>query len=66
MPFRMGPTELLIILLIVFLIFGAGKLPQIGSSMGQAIKGFKDAVTGEEEERKKKASRTSRTGQKKA
>lgn len=36
--------ELVIILLIIMLIFGAGKLPELGNSLGKAIKGFKKAV----------------------
>jgi len=35
-----GPGELLIILLIVLLIFGAGKLPAIGDALGRSIKNF--------------------------
>tara|TARA_A100001037_G_C15152187_1_gene640163 strand:+ start:5674 stop:5856 length:183 start_codon:yes stop_codon:yes gene_type:complete len=45
---RIGPfglPELLIILAILLLIFGARKLPEIGSSLGKAIKGFKSSVT---------------------
>lgn len=38
-----GPWELGFILLIVLLIFGPGKLPQLAESMGKAIKGFKKA-----------------------
>jgi len=41
--FGMGMPELLIILVIALLVFGAGKLPEIGSSLGKAIKGFKEA-----------------------
>jgi len=41
--------ELLIILLIVLLIFGAGKLPQIGDSLGRSIRNFKRASGGEDE-----------------
>jgi sec-independent protein translocase protein TatA len=52
---RLGPTELLIILVIVFLIFGASRLPQMGSGFGQAIRGFKDALSGEDEKKKEKA-----------
>jgi len=37
------PFHLIVILVIVMLVFGAGKLPQIGKSMGEAIKGFKEA-----------------------
>jgi sec-independent protein translocase protein TatA len=38
------PTHLLIILGIVLLIFGPGKLPELGSSIGNALKGFKKAM----------------------
>jgi len=44
--------ELIIILVIVLVIFGAGKLPEIGSGMGKAIKNFKQATSGQD---KKKA-----------
>lgn len=39
-----GFTELLLILIIVMIIFGAGKLPQLGEGLGKAIKGFKKSV----------------------
>jgi sec-independent protein translocase protein TatA len=41
--------EMLIILVIVLLVFGAGKLPQIGDSLGRSIKNFKRAAAGDEE-----------------
>jgi sec-independent protein translocase protein TatA len=44
-----GMGELLIILLIVVLIFGAGKLPEIGDSLGRSIKNFKRATGGKDE-----------------
>ncbi|MDY0132973.1 MAG: twin-arginine translocase TatA/TatE family subunit [Desulforegulaceae bacterium] len=44
-----GVTELIIVLVIVLLVFGAGKLPEIGSGLGKAIKNFKKASTGNEE-----------------
>ena len=40
---NLGPTELIIILIIVILIFGAGKLPEIGGALGKGIKEFKTA-----------------------
>ena len=40
----MGFTELILILFIVLIIFGAGKLPQLGEGLGKAIKGFKKSV----------------------
>lgn len=44
MPFRIGPLELVIILLIVVAIFGAGKLANLGGSVGKAVKDFRTAV----------------------
>ncbi len=40
----LGFTELILILFIVLIIFGAGKLPQLGEGVGRAIKGFKKSV----------------------
>ena len=44
-----GMGELLVILVIVMIIFGAGKLPQVGRSLGSAINEFKTSVKPEEE-----------------
>ncbi|MHB1413909.1 MAG: twin-arginine translocase TatA/TatE family subunit [Chloroflexota bacterium] len=52
-----GPFELVVILVIVVLIFGVGKLPEVGGALGKGIKEFKSNVTGEEEEKKKEASK---------
>ena len=41
--FGIGMPELIIILVIILIIFGAGKLPEIGAGMGKAIKNFKSA-----------------------
>lgn len=41
MPFGIGTSELIIILLIVLLVFGAKRLPDIGSSLGKGIREFK-------------------------
>lgn len=50
----LGPWELGIILVIVLIVFGAGKLPGIGSSIGQAIKNFKKSMQGKEEDKEQK------------
>jgi sec-independent protein translocase protein TatA len=42
--FGLGTWEIVAILLVVLIIFGAGKLPEIGGGMGKAIKNFKKAV----------------------
>jgi sec-independent protein translocase protein TatA len=44
-----GIPELLLILLIVLLVFGAGKLPAIGDALGRSIKNFKRASKGQDE-----------------
>jgi len=44
-----GPTELIVVLVIVLIIFGAGKLPGIGKALGKGIKEFKDGTTGKDE-----------------
>ncbi|MGB9716813.1 MAG: twin-arginine translocase TatA/TatE family subunit [Thermodesulfovibrionales bacterium] len=53
--FGLGMQELIIIMIIVVVLFGATRLPQIGSGIGKAIRNFKDAVdeTKEIEEGKK-------------
>ena len=43
------PMHLLVILVIVLIIFGPGKLPEMGNSLGKAIKGFKKAMSEPEE-----------------
>jgi len=51
--FGLGHWELLIILVVVMIIFGAGKLSQIGAGLGQSIRNFKKGVAGVETEIKK-------------
>jgi len=46
--FGIGMPELIIILVIILIIFGAGKLPEIGAGMGKAIRNFKGAADDEE------------------
>jgi len=43
--FGLGTQELMLVLVIVVVLFGATKLPQIGSGMGQAIRNFKKSVS---------------------
>jgi sec-independent protein translocase protein TatA len=54
----LGPQELILILVIVIVIFGARRLPELGKSLGEGIKNFKRSVTkekdGEEEKEKEK------------
>ena len=47
--FGLGATELGIILVIVVILFGARRLPEIGAGVGKAIKNFKAGVSGDDE-----------------
>ncbi len=49
-----GPTELLLILLIVVIIFGARRLPELGKSLGEGIKNFRKSVGGRSEDEEKR------------
>ena len=44
-----GTTELILILAVVMIIFGAGKLPEVGSALGKGIRGFKKSLNEKEE-----------------
>ncbi len=48
--FGIGMTELMIILVIILVVFGARKLPEIGAGLGKGIKSFKSGVSGKDEE----------------
>ena len=49
---RLGIPELLVILVIVLLIFGANRLPELAKGMGKSIRNFKEAVREGEDEKK--------------
>jgi sec-independent protein translocase protein TatA len=49
MPFGLGTSEILIILAIVLLLFGAKRLPEMGRSLGKGLREFKQSISGENE-----------------
>ena len=49
MPFRIGPTELIIVLVIVLIIFGVGRLPEIGGALGKALREFRKSQSAKDD-----------------
>ena len=49
MPFHMGPWEIGLILVIILIVFGVGKLPQVGGAFGKGVRAFRRGQSGEEE-----------------
>ena len=47
--FGMGPTEIIVVLVIVLLLFGGKKIPELMKGLGQGVKDFKDASKGSKE-----------------
>ena len=53
MPFQIGSTELIIILVIVIMLFGAGRIGRLGADLGRAVSEFRKAVANHDEEKSK-------------
>ncbi len=53
MPFGIGIWELVILMVVLLLVFGAKRLPEMGRSIGHGMREFKDAVTGKDDEPEK-------------
>ena len=49
---KLGPTEIILILAIVLLLFGGKKIPELMRGLGKGVRSFKDEVKGEDEESK--------------
>lgn len=50
MPFRIGPWEIALVLVIILIVFGVGKLPQVGGAIGKGLRAFKKGQRGEDDE----------------
>jgi sec-independent protein translocase protein TatA len=49
-PFGIGPLELVLVLVILLVIFGAKRLPEIGRSLGSSAREFKSGITGDKDD----------------
>ncbi|MEJ7619632.1 MAG: twin-arginine translocase TatA/TatE family subunit [Aquificaceae bacterium] len=61
---QLSLTEILLILVVAMLLFGAGRLPEIGRSLGEGIRNFKRAFSGEEEKVKEVKGQEVKEGEK--
>ena len=58
---NIGPLEIIILLVIVLVIFGPKRLPELGRGLGKGMREFKDSVTGKDEKEQKRAALTAAT-----
>jgi len=54
MPFRVGPWEIGLIVLIILIVFGVGKLPQVGGAIGKGLRAFRKGQSGDDTEEEEK------------
>ncbi len=50
---RFGPWEIALVVLVILIVFGVGKLPQVGGAIGKGIRSFRKAQSGEDDEAEK-------------
>lgn len=53
MPFRLGPLELTIILVIVILLFGVGRIGKVAGELGSGIRAFREGIQGKDKDKDK-------------
>ena len=63
---RFGVWEIVLILVIILIVFGVGKLPQVGGALGKGLRAFKKGQTGEEEEEEEKVKEVAKAKPKRA
>jgi len=50
MPFHIGPWEIALVLVIILIVFGVGKLPQVGGAIGKGMRAFRKGQRGEDDD----------------
>ena len=66
MPFRIGPWEIALILVIILIVFGVGKLPQVGGAIGKGMSAFQKGRRGEDAKEQEGAPETKKSARKKS
>ncbi len=61
MPFKIGPWEIAFVLIIILIVFGVGKLPQVGGAIGKGIRAFKKGQMDEDEKKGSPSEKTEDT-----
>ena len=56
-----GPLEIFLIFVIIMVVFGVGKLPEVGQGLGRGIRLFKDSLSGKEEKSDQETAKTSKS-----
>ena len=56
-----GPLEIFLIFVIIMVVFGVGKLPEVGQGLGRGIRLFKDSLSGKEEKSDQETTKTSKS-----
>mgnify|MGYP000026365158 CR=1 FL=1 len=64
MPFRIGPWEIGLILIIILIVFGVGKLPQVGGAIGKGLRAFRKGQQGEDDEEEEEVEPRKKTSRK--
>ncbi len=65
MPFRMGPWEIALILVVILIVFGVGKLPQVGGAIGKGMRSFQKGQRGEDAEEQEEEKKPRKSARKK-
>ena len=65
MPFRIGPWEIALILVIILIVFGVGRLPQVGGAIGKGMRSFQKGRRGEDVEEEEEEPKPRKSARKK-
>jgi sec-independent protein translocase protein TatA len=65
MPFKLGTTELIIILVIIILLFGVGRIGKVAGELGSGLRAFREGLKGDEDKEKAEKEKAEKEEEKK-